>query len=594
MIHLSATEFPSGVDIDQKPVGHLPLIRAIIDDLGIVGVLDELLPPDPRSRVSDGECVAAMILNILQGRVALYSMEQWLASTDCELLFGEGCEADAFNDARLATCLDHIAARGTEQTLSGVISAYLCREHEVLPRAYSVHHDITSIKVYGAYAGWSEEPGPEPTHGFSKDRRPDLKQLVFGLALHGSVGIPLTSAMYDGNESDSHSNRVNLDQLADLLPEQDEVTVVGDCKLVDARTIGQILDHHFHFVSLVPHTFKSRAELVEEVRRSEEPMPELARQPGRTKKDAPNVYRGRSVDRPFVVGLANAGTLREEMLRFLVVESSQLDGEESATIEHRKAKEREQFEAAFRKVAKLSYSCAEDAAAAVVRLTRGLDYHRATTEVIVESVAEKRRPGRPRSDEAAPTRDVYRPKLLALEEDAAAVERAHFHARHFVLVTDHLDRVAWPDQRVLAEYRHQYLVEGQTGFRWLKNTATVAPVLLHTPARIAALGVVLVLALMVRNYLQFTLRRRLAETGATVPDRVKKPTRMPTAETAIIAFARIASVCLYTNGRLARRDVTPLGVAAKTILRLLGIPESIFTSPRPRKPPHSVAEIPGM
>ena len=592
MIHLSANEFPSGVDIDQKPVGHLPLIRAIIDDLRIVEVLDELLPADPRSRVSDGECVAAMILNILHGRVALYSMDEWLASTDCGLLFGEGCEPDAFNDARLATCLDHIAGRGTEQTLSGVISTYLARED--VPHAYSVHQDTTSIKVYGAFVGATEDGGPTPKYGFSKDHRPDLKQLVFGLALHGSVGIPLMSAMHDGNTSDSHANRVNLDQLADLLPEQDEVTIVGDSKLVDARTVGQILDHHFHFVSLVPHTFRARDELVEEARGSGEPMAELARQPGRTKKDPPKVYRGRSVERPFTVGLESSGTLREVPLRFLVVESSQLDDEDSATLEHRISKEREQFEAAFRKVAKVSYACVDDAEAAVARLTRGLAYHRATTEVATHAVVEKRRPGRPRSDEPAPTHDTYRPVLRALDEDADAVARERFHGRHFVLLTDHMDRVAWPDERILAEYRHQHLIEGQTGFRWLKNMATVAPVLLHTPARIAALGVVLVLALMVRNYLQFTLRRRLTETGATVPDRLKKPTRTPTTETAMIAFHRVASVCLYANGRLARRTVTSLSPAARTILRVLGIAESIFTSPHPRKPRPSFAEIPGM
>ena len=53
-----------------------------------------------------------MILNILEGRVATYDLERWLARTDSELLLGVGCPANAFNDTRLAACLDHIAEEG--------------------------------------------------------------------------------------------------------------------------------------------------------------------------------------------------------------------------------------------------------------------------------------------------------------------------------------------------------------------------------------------------------------------------------------------------------------------------------------------------
>ncbi len=55
---------------------------------------------------------------------------------------------------------------------------------------------------------------------------------------------------------------------------------------------------------------------------------------------------------------------------------------------------------------------------------------------------------------------------------------------------------------------------------------------LHTPSRIAALGVVLMLALMVRNYIQFELRRQLVAQEKTVPSRLRRPTTKPTTETA--------------------------------------------------------------
>ncbi|MFT6159387.1 MAG: hypothetical protein ACJAZO_000940 [Myxococcota bacterium] len=46
-------------------LAHLPLIRALVKKLGIDGAVNERSPKDPRSRVSDTGCVAAMIVNSL-------------------------------------------------------------------------------------------------------------------------------------------------------------------------------------------------------------------------------------------------------------------------------------------------------------------------------------------------------------------------------------------------------------------------------------------------------------------------------------------------------------------------------------------------
>jgi transposase len=555
----------------------------VIDQLQIPAVLAELLPPDPRSKVSDAECVTVMLLNILQGRVALYDMESWVATTDVELLLGAGCPAEAFNDTRLAGCLDNIADAGTEEVLSAVVKAYLGRDPG--PRSYTVHHDTTSVSVYGAYAG--ADYRAVPAYGYSKDHRPDLKQLVFGVSLHGAVGVPLVCTMFSGNTSDPVANRFHIEALADLLPEEDDVTLVGDCKLVDAQTVGLLLLQRFHFVSLLPHTFGRRSTLVEEVRAMDHVLPELARAPGRTKADPDKVYRGCSFDRTFTAGVGSAGANRERdvTLRFLVVESSQLEEQEEATLDRRLGKEREAFEKSLAAISKRTYACETDAQVAIDKVVGRLQHHIAHVGVVAEMIKGKRpRRGRPAADDPQPMVTVYRiiedQPLSELDE---AVTSLRFHARHFVLVTDHLDRTAWPDARILAEYRHQHVLEGHTGFRWLKNVATVAPVLLHTPRRIAALGVVLVLALMVRNDIQFELRRRLAETGETVPSRLDQPTQKPTTETAMLAFRDVQVVHVTIDGIARGRHLTPLSEPARIILRMLHIDESVFQSPPQRK-----------
>ena len=93
-------------------------MSAVIDLLEIPNAVNEMLPIDPCARVSDAQCVKVMLLNILEGRIALYDMENWLARTDWGLLLGTDCPPDAFNDTRLAACLDHIAKGGTEEILS--------------------------------------------------------------------------------------------------------------------------------------------------------------------------------------------------------------------------------------------------------------------------------------------------------------------------------------------------------------------------------------------------------------------------------------------------------------------------------------------
>jgi hypothetical protein len=294
---------PDALELEARPVAHLPVLRALIDQLQIHAILDDALPKHPLSRVSDADCVVAMMLNILCGRVALFRMDEWLARTDVELLLGPGREADAFDDNRLAMALDHLDELGTDTVLTAVVQGYLQRPNR--EKAYSVHQDFTSYSLYGEFEDVSPW-GPVPAYGHSKDLRPDLKQLVYGLTLHGSAGLPLLATTLSGNTSDTKANRDHLARLSKLLPPEDEVTVVGDCKLVDGDTLGQLLCSGFHFVSLLPDSYTLRTELVAgawAAAPDAATWPVLGSHPGRLKDDPATLYRGKSVDAPFSVTL---------------------------------------------------------------------------------------------------------------------------------------------------------------------------------------------------------------------------------------------------------------------------------------------------
>jgi transposase len=67
-----------------------------------------------------------------------------------------------------------------------------------------MHHDTTTISLYGAYADGSEASNaPRPASGHNKDGRGDLKQMLLSLSVSGDGGLPLRMGLRDGNTSDS-------------------------------------------------------------------------------------------------------------------------------------------------------------------------------------------------------------------------------------------------------------------------------------------------------------------------------------------------------------------------------------------------------
>ena len=146
---------------------------------------------------------------------------------------------------------------------------------------------------------------------------------------------------------------------------------------------------------------------------------------------------------------------------------------------------------------------------------------------------------------------------------------------------DHLDRDTHTDAHILAEYHHQYIVEGHTGFRWLKGPTQVAPVFLKRPERIAWLGLVFILALMVRNYLQFTIRRQLAAKKATLTyyDR-KRETVTPTAEVVWALFSDLVLLVLTVPGAPVVHRLQGIDDVKKRVLEMLGVDIQALTTPK--------------
>ena len=84
--------------------------------------------------------------------------------------------------------------------------------------------NTTSMSFYGHYRKYQSAPDDEEgsrleiTRGYSKDHRPDLKQVIFGMVT--ARGIPLLASPENGNLDDKTWNAQTIAKLAEKLPEQ--------------------------------------------------------------------------------------------------------------------------------------------------------------------------------------------------------------------------------------------------------------------------------------------------------------------------------------------------------------------------------------
>ena len=130
-------------------------------------------------------------------------------------------------------------------------------------KSRAVHSDTTSVSVWGDYDVYNEDKEAWVinsndtreyeqgalyiTRGYSKDKRPDLKQYMLGDAVDDD-GIPWVSNVLDSNTADRKWNMECLEILKETL--QDEKMVyVADSKLVIDPLVNMMLDDGIMFLS---------------------------------------------------------------------------------------------------------------------------------------------------------------------------------------------------------------------------------------------------------------------------------------------------------------------------------------------------------
>ena len=93
--------------------------------------------------------------------------------------------------------------------------------------------DTTSFSLTGRYDVEIEDSSPVPTYGYSKDHRPDLKQVMMSLIQNGEANIPLWMEPLDGNTSDTTSFHKTVHRVTGFIDKLKDAPD-GLCFVVDA------------------------------------------------------------------------------------------------------------------------------------------------------------------------------------------------------------------------------------------------------------------------------------------------------------------------------------------------------------------------
>jgi transposase len=485
----------SGIEVEN--LDHLGIVAGLIDEIGIVELLNERFGIDPREKVSTGVVVKAMLLNGL-GFVSapLYLFEEFFKGKATEQLLGPGIKPEQLNDDRLGKALDELYANGLSELFLS-ISLQAVQQFEV--RIESAHLDSTSFHVDGAYADTAQPPeagAVKITYGYSRDHRPDLKQFVMNLICVGDGDIPVLMEMASGNQSD----KARFAGLFQAFKEQwtFEGLCIADSALYSADNLKAMTA--VQWLTRVPLSIKEASSLVES-----------------TVALSASVIKGYA----FAESSSEYGGVSQ---RWILIESEQRRQSDLKQLAKKLEQHQQKAAQDLQHLSTQEFACIADAISAAQNLSAKMSWHQ-LCDVQTTQKRHYGKAGKP-SKAQAPKRISYRVTATVVPMEAH-IEAQRIRCGRFILATNVLDSQSLSTDEALREYKAQQGVE--RGFRFFKDPMFFASsVFLKSPKRIAALGLIMALCLLVYNLGQRQLRQALAQAKQTIPNQLGKPNDSPT------------------------------------------------------------------
>ncbi len=489
-----------GQTLKTQNVGALPIIDHILGRMRLSDFLTDYLPePDPRTKVTTQQGALVLLRNVLLSREPIYALGEWAESYAPDLLGLGARQVKALNDDCVGRCLDRVFDADYSSMLMA-LSAHVVKEFEI--ELDQLHNDSTTITFVGAYEGAEAgatqrcKPTLAITHGYNKDHRPDLKQLLFILTVAQDGGVPVHFKAADGNVTDDQTHCDTWELMCQLSGKRDFL-YVADSKLATTKNMAHIHHGGGRFVTVLP---RSRKECKASRKLVREELVSWRELWIKTDEDGEHVDTLLISDQPATTS---------EGYRLLWYHSV-------SKHEHDQHARSKRIERGLRELAQLRgrlrspqtrFRQQARVAEAVEKILEEREVHK-WIEVEIREIKEESyrqaKPGRPgKNTQYVQERRVrfdleYRLKEKAIKKDSLA-------DGIFPLVTNARNL---GEREVLVAYKDQPKVERR--FSHLKTDFEVAPVYLKNVARIEALLCIYYLVLLTQALLEREIRRAMA------------------------------------------------------------------------------------
>jgi len=506
--------------IQVQNLDHLGLVAGIIDEIGVVEQVNQLVGQHSCEKVSPGHIVKAMLINGL-GFVSapLYMFPKFFEGKATEHLIGEGVKAEHLNDDRLGRVLDKLYSTGLEQLFTS-IALKAAKKYGV--STHSVHLDSSSFHVHGKYEGElpkvtfisgelnrdkpngsdiEEKVAPSPieiTYGYSRDHRPDLKQFILDLISSGDGDVPLFLRVADGNEADNAVFAKILCEFREQLTL--DSLMVADSALYSAPNLA--LMTNLKWLSRVPLTIKEAKDLVSTISEEQLVNSEI------------DGYK-------LAVHKSHYGGIEQ---RWLAVESQSRREADQQKLQQKLSKSEKEAQKKLKQLCTEKFTCPLAAVEVAQRFGQKLKYHNIADIQAVEFLTESTQSQAIKG--ATPGKISYRIQAT-LVRDQNVIEREMRCAGRFVLATNVLEVTELSNDQMLGEYKAQQSAE--RGFGFLKDPLFFTDsIFINSPARVEALAMLMGLCLLVYTLGQRQLRQALQQAQSGIKNQLSKLTQRPT------------------------------------------------------------------
>jgi transposase len=528
-------------------VGALPILNHFIGRMGLEQELSLAL-----RNATYADVLLALLKNIVVDRNALYAVGEWVALYDPGLV-----THSKIGDDRLGRALDRLFAADRATLQTRIVLAVMSGFDLAMER---IHNDTTSVMVRGAYDHQNRE-AVQLKRGHSKERRPDLKQLVFSLCVTADGAVPVHFKAYDGNQTDDGIHLETWNRLRTLLQHPGFI-YVADCKLCTEKNLRTIDGERGFFVTVVPKNRSEVAAFTEAIVAGDVRWEEILRK--RADRD----------EKVFDVIECAVGPyhLREGFILYWY-RSSQKKKRDVRDREERIERTIERLESLdLRRM-----RGPKTDAAIRKRVDEIIAQHGAGDWVTVEikwDAVEKFKAvtrGKPTADTIF-RRIIQQVPRLHVGTDAANIERSAAMDGIFPLTTNTKEKPVG----VFKIYKYQPRIEKRHAL--LKSTLEVAPIWLKKNTRIEALMFLEFLGQMVAALIERELRQKMVENNVdllcSLPE--GRPSKTPTTEQIRRLFENQNKHALYESDRLIKQFADPLTPVQSQILQLLSIPTAVY------------------